>query len=71
MTGLLTHWDPLKFPSLEQMLGEQSDKQVATPVDDAEPRANAAAWIAVMNSWNRKAGAQPTGNIEEQEVDDG
>lgn len=55
MAGLLTHWDPQKFPSLEDMLGEREHGEAAPPVEDEEPRANAAAWIAVMNSWNRKA----------------
>lgn len=70
MTGLLTHWDPQKFPSLEDMLEEREGGEAATPVEDEEPRANAAAWIAVMNSWNRKAGAQAARSSEEGEVDD-
>jgi hypothetical protein len=70
MTGMLTHWDPQKFPSLEEMLGE-GQKHTPQPAEDGEPRANAAAWIAVMYSWNRKAGVDPAAQPEKQEVEDG
>lgn len=68
MTGLLTHWDPDQFPSLEEMLGEAG--QDPSAVDDGEPQANAAAWIAVMESWNRKAGVSPAAQNAKQEVED-
>lgn len=66
---MLSHWDPQKLPSLEEILGE-TGAEVA-PVEEEEPQANAAAWIAVMDSWNRKAGVKPAAQDEKQEVEDG